>query len=133
MQGRGKPNRRADEGSLGLAPLQSGLRIVRWERLHRRRRGEEPEVDPDQFQDPNNEYGLFAGTTYEADDEKADKIYEQVDTLVLFKSGSPLSVELWLALAGLETPERAKAVLNKARKAIPTSHDILIAAGRLLE
>ena len=33
------------------------------------RRGEEAEVDPDQFQDPDNEYGLFAGTTYEADDE----------------------------------------------------------------
>lgn len=43
------------------------------------RRGEEAEVDPDQFQDPDNEYGLFAGTTYEADDEEADKIYEQVD------------------------------------------------------
>lgn len=45
----------------------------------------------------------------------------------------PLSVELWLALARLETPEKAKAVLNKARKAIPTSHEIWIAAGRLLE
>ena len=45
----------------------------------------------------------------------------------------PLSVELWLALARLETPDRAKAVLNKARKAVPTSHEIWIAAGRLLE
>ena len=45
----------------------------------------------------------------------------------------PLSVELWLALARLETPERAKGVLNKARKAVPTSHEIWIAAGRLLE
>lgn len=45
----------------------------------------------------------------------------------------PLSVELWLALARLETPERAKAVLNKARAAIPTSHEIWIAAGRLRE
>ncbi|KAF5360482.1 hypothetical protein D9756_005026 [Leucocoprinus leucothites] len=45
----------------------------------------------------------------------------------------PMSVELWLALARLETPERAKAVLNKARKAVPTSHEIWIAAGRLLE
>jgi pre-mRNA-processing factor 6 len=45
----------------------------------------------------------------------------------------PQSVELWLALARLETPEKAKAVLNKARKAVPTSHDIWIAAGRLLE
>ncbi|KAH9936195.1 PRP1 splicing factor, N-terminal-domain-containing protein [Fomitopsis serialis] len=43
------------------------------------KRGEETEVDPDQFQDPDNEYGLFAGTTYEADDEEADRIYEQVD------------------------------------------------------
>ncbi|KAI0057787.1 hypothetical protein BV25DRAFT_1830701 [Artomyces pyxidatus] len=43
------------------------------------RRGEEAEVDPEQFQDPDNEYGLFAGTTYEADDEEADKIYDVVD------------------------------------------------------
>lgn len=43
------------------------------------KRGEEAEVDPDQFQDPDNEYGLFAGTTYEQDDEEADKIYDQVD------------------------------------------------------
>lgn len=45
----------------------------------------------------------------------------------------PLSVELWLALARLETPERAKAVINKARKAVPTSHEIWIAAARLFE
>ncbi|KAH8091002.1 PRP1 splicing factor, N-terminal-domain-containing protein [Cristinia sonorae] len=43
------------------------------------RRGEEAEVDPEQFQDPDNEFGLFAGTTYEADDEEADKIYDLVD------------------------------------------------------
>ncbi|KAL0958321.1 hypothetical protein HGRIS_000466 [Hohenbuehelia grisea] len=43
------------------------------------RRGEEPDVDPEQFQDPDNEYGLFAGTTYEQDDEEADRIYDQVD------------------------------------------------------
>ncbi|KAG6852232.1 hypothetical protein C0991_001811, partial [Blastosporella zonata] len=43
------------------------------------KRGEEAEVDPDQFQDPDNEYGLFAGTTYEQDDEEADKIYDAVD------------------------------------------------------
>jgi pre-mRNA-processing factor 6 len=36
-------------------------------------------VDPEQFQDPDNEYGLFAGATYEQDDEEADKIYDQVD------------------------------------------------------
>lgn len=43
------------------------------------RRGEETEVDPEQYQDPDNEMGLFAGMTYEADDEEADKIYEAVD------------------------------------------------------
>ncbi len=45
----------------------------------------------------------------------------------------PLSVDLWLALARLETPDKAKAVLNKARKSVPTSHEIWIAAGRFLE
>jgi len=38
-----------------------------------------PGLDPEQFQDPDNECGLFAGTTYEADDEEADEIYEQTD------------------------------------------------------
>lgn len=42
-------------------------------------------------------------------------------------------MELWLALARLETPDKSQAVLNKARKAVPTSHEIWIAAGRLLE
>ena len=42
------------------------------------RHGEELDVDPHhQFQDSNNGYDLFAGATYEADDEGADKIYEQ--------------------------------------------------------
>ena len=45
----------------------------------------------------------------------------------------PLSVELWLALACLEVPECAKAVLNKAHKAVPTSHEIQIATSCLLE
>jgi pre-mRNA-processing factor 6 len=45
----------------------------------------------------------------------------------------PFSVELWLALARLETPDKAKSILNKARKAIPTSHEIWIAAGQLLK
>lgn len=43
------------------------------------RRGEDVEPDPEQYQDPDNEMGLFAGTVYEADDEEADKIYEHVD------------------------------------------------------
>jgi pre-mRNA-processing factor 6 len=40
------------------------------------KRGEEAEVHSDQFQDPDNEYGLFAGTTYEQDDEEADKVWK---------------------------------------------------------
>jgi pre-mRNA-processing factor 6 len=43
------------------------------------RRGEEPDLDPDQFQDPDNEYEIFAGTTYEPYEEEADEIHEQVD------------------------------------------------------
>lgn len=43
------------------------------------RRGEEPEMDSEAYQDPDNEMGLFAGTVYEADDEEADQIYESVD------------------------------------------------------
>ncbi|GAA5961681.1 hypothetical protein JCM3765_000473 [Sporobolomyces pararoseus] len=39
----------------------------------------EEEYDPDRYQDPENETGLFAGTVYEADDEEADKIYDLVD------------------------------------------------------
>ena len=48
------------------------------------------------------------------------------DTRILLSRAvevTPLSVELWLALARLETPERAKAVLNTARKAVPKSHE----------
>ncbi|KAF8635343.1 hypothetical protein AX15_000461 [Amanita polypyramis BW_CC] len=43
------------------------------------KRGEEPDYDPDAYQDPENETGLFAGTVYEADDEEADRIYAGVD------------------------------------------------------
>jgi pre-mRNA-processing factor 6 len=43
------------------------------------KRGEEAEVDPEQYQDPDNEVGLFAGTVYEQDDEEADNIYDEVD------------------------------------------------------
>ncbi|KAJ3189197.1 Pre-mRNA-processing factor 6 [Gaertneriomyces sp. JEL0708] len=45
----------------------------------------------------------------------------------------PLAVELWLALARLENYENAKKVLNKARLANPTSHDIWISAAKLEE
>ncbi|KAG1772194.1 hypothetical protein EV702DRAFT_1246578 [Suillus placidus] len=43
------------------------------------RHGKEPKINPEQFKDPDNEYGLLSGTTYEQDDEEADKIYHNVD------------------------------------------------------
>lgn len=42
-------------------------------------------------------------------------------------------VELWLALARLETFEQARKVLNRARKAIPTEPSIFFAAAKLTE
>ncbi|KAI9203430.1 PRP1 splicing factor, N-terminal-domain-containing protein [Polychytrium aggregatum] len=41
-------------------------------------RGEDDD-DGEQYQDPDNETGLFATAPYEADDEEADRIYEEVD------------------------------------------------------
>ncbi|TPX70333.1 hypothetical protein SpCBS45565_g01731 [Spizellomyces sp. 'palustris'] len=45
----------------------------------------------------------------------------------------PLAVELWLALARLENYENAKKVLNKARLANATNHDVWITAAKLEE
>lgn len=52
--------------------------------------------------------------------------------------GSPLipvllSVQLWLALARLETYENARKVLNKARENIPTDRHIWTTAAKLEE
>ena len=49
-----------------------------------------------------------------------------------------IAYQLVLSLASmprtsLETPENAKAVLNKAHDAVPTSHEIWIATGRVIE
>ncbi|KAF8488328.1 hypothetical protein F5888DRAFT_1878583 [Russula emetica] len=46
---------------------------------------------------------------------------------------SPGLLNFGSPLPALRRPEKAKGVLNKARKAVPTSHDIWIAAGRLIE
>lgn len=43
------------------------------------------------------------------------------------------SVQLWLALARLETYENARKVLNKARENIPTDRQIWITAAKLEE
>lgn len=45
----------------------------------------------------------------------------------------PQHVELWLALARLETYKNAQKVLNKARQAVPTSPEVWITASKLEE
>ena len=40
---------------------------------------EEDEGDDERFQDPENEVGLFAGGSYDKDDDEADRIYQEVD------------------------------------------------------
>ncbi len=45
----------------------------------------------------------------------------------------PHSVEMWLALAKLETHENARKVLNQAREAIPTERLTWITAAKLEE
>ena len=45
----------------------------------------------------------------------------------------PSAVDLWLALAKLETYKKAQAVLNQAREANPTEYTIYIAAAKLEE
>ena len=35
--------------------------------------------DEDRYQDPENEVGLFAGGSYDRDDDEADRIYQAVD------------------------------------------------------
>ncbi|KAM0790103.1 hypothetical protein ACM66B_005430 [Microbotryomycetes sp. NB124-2] len=44
--------------------------------------GDDAGPDNEQFQDPENETGLFAGGVYEADDEEADRIYASVDAKI---------------------------------------------------
>lgn len=65
------------------------------------RRGEETEYEPEQFQDPDNEMGLFAGMTYEADDEEADKIYEFVDKNMDARRRARRCVEWSVAFPGV--------------------------------
>ncbi|KAI9593347.1 PRP1 splicing factor, N-terminal-domain-containing protein [Syncephalis fuscata] len=40
---------------------------------------QDKETEPDQYQDPDNEVGLFSSIPYEEDDEEADRIYDEVD------------------------------------------------------
>ena len=40
---------------------------------------DEPDEDDERFQDPENETGLFSGGNFDADDDAADRIYQDVD------------------------------------------------------
>ncbi|KAL6714718.1 U4/U6 x U5 tri-snRNP complex subunit Prp1 [Lecanora helva] len=40
---------------------------------------EEPDEDDERFQDPENETGLFSGGNFDAEDDAADRIYQDVD------------------------------------------------------
>ena len=40
---------------------------------------EDKDDDDERFQDPENEVGLFAGGTFDRDDDEADRIYQEVD------------------------------------------------------
>ncbi|RPA95755.1 hypothetical protein L873DRAFT_1829739 [Choiromyces venosus 120613-1] len=68
---------------------------------------------------------------------EAIKLEEDLaDTKILLARAAqlvPLSIELWLTLAGLETFENIQALLNNAHKAIPTSPEVWIARARLQE
>ena len=44
-----------------------------------------------------------------------------------------MNLDMWMALAKLENYEKAKAVLNRARKSIPNEPTIWIAAAKLEE
>jgi pre-mRNA-processing factor 6 len=44
-----------------------------------KKKEEEPDDDDERFQDPENETGLFASSSYDRDDEDADRIYQDVD------------------------------------------------------
>jgi pre-mRNA-processing factor 6 len=88
----------------------------------------EEDEDDERFQDPENEVGLFAGGTYDRDDDEADRIYQEVDEkmdrrrkmrrLVLPPSGSacpePMVYQRWTdyrpGLQGSTRERRARRV-----------------------
>ncbi|KAF3192946.1 hypothetical protein TWF106_007628, partial [Orbilia oligospora] len=43
------------------------------------KKDDDDDNDTERYQDPENEVGLFAGGTYDEDDDEADRIYASVD------------------------------------------------------
>ena len=58
----------------------------------------EEDDDDERFQDPENEVGLFAGGTYDRDDDEADRIYQDVDEKMDRRRKARRSVSLALFL-----------------------------------
>ncbi|CEG81837.1 Putative Pre-mRNA splicing factor prp1 [Rhizopus microsporus] len=117
---------------------------------------EEGDDDDERYQDPDNEIGLFSTAPYEEDDEEADRVWDMIDAkmderrkarrearereeLARYRRERPKIsqqfADLKRQLATIDESEWAAIpeVLNKARAAIPTSHEIWVAAARLQE
>ncbi|KAI9097297.1 PRP1 splicing factor, N-terminal-domain-containing protein [Phlyctochytrium arcticum] len=66
-----------------IGPAREGPSDAALEKAKAAAEGKGPRNDDDdddeQFQDPDNETGLFNALPYEADDEEADRIYEEID------------------------------------------------------
>ncbi|KAJ3054561.1 hypothetical protein HK097_001445 [Rhizophlyctis rosea] len=73
---------RSDIGPAREAPEGAAEQALAKAQAAAEGRGGKPADDDDdeqQYQDPDNEVGLFKSAPYEADDEEADRIYEEVD------------------------------------------------------
>lgn len=70
---------RSDIGPAREGPSAETIAAAKAKRGETEDDGPGEEEDPDRYQDPENETGLFAGTVYERDDEEADRIWEGVD------------------------------------------------------
>ncbi|KAI8619066.1 PRP1 splicing factor, N-terminal-domain-containing protein [Chytriomyces sp. MP71] len=62
-----------------IGPMAPGSMPDQQQQQQQQQKKKDPDDDDERFQDPDNETGLFNTAPYEADDEEADRIYEQVD------------------------------------------------------
>ncbi|KAI8921006.1 PRP1 splicing factor, N-terminal-domain-containing protein [Powellomyces hirtus] len=69
---------RSDIGPAREGPDNAALEKAKAAAEGKGPRGDDDD-DDERFQDPDNETGLFNAAPYEADDEEADRIYEEVD------------------------------------------------------
>ncbi|RUS26071.1 PRP1 splicing factor, N-terminal-domain-containing protein [Jimgerdemannia flammicorona] len=67
---------RSDIGPAREGPADMG----ELQRMVAKQKDKDGDDDDEQFQDPDNETGLFSGAPYEEDDEEADRVWEAIDT-----------------------------------------------------